>query len=130
LNRVYGGAKQGRGASSNIERLLTILNSGSTVEQSPTQPSRRKLTLREKAINGTNPMIFIGKLIAVALVGFGILNIGVGLWIAENTATMVENAQLSARYLATENSGDGIDRGMIMVGIGVVFGLLTKIAQR
>ena len=75
-------------------------------------------------------MIFLGKLIAVALVGFGIFKIGVGLWIAVNTPTMVENAQLSARYLATENSGDGIDRGMIMVGIGVVFGLLTRIAQR
>jgi hypothetical protein len=72
---------------------------------------------------------FLGKLIAVALVGFGILNIGVGLWIAKNTPTMVENAQLSVRYLATENSGVGIDWGTIMVGIGVVFGLLTRIAN-
>lgn len=75
-------------------------------------------------------MTFIGKLIAVILVGLGVFNIGVGFWIAESTPTMVENAQLSARYLATENSGDGIDRGMIMVGIGVVFGLLARIAQR
>lgn len=75
-------------------------------------------------------MIFLGKLIAVVLIGFGIFNIGVGFWIAENTPTMIENAQLSARYLATENSGDGIDRGMVMVGIGVVFGLLARIAKR
>jgi hypothetical protein len=71
-------------------------------------------------------MIFLGKLIALVLFGFGIFNIGVGFWIAENTPTMVENAHLSARYLATENSGDGIDWGMILVGVGVVFGLLTK----
>ena len=75
-------------------------------------------------------MIFLGKLIAVVLVGLGIFNIGVGFWIAENTPTMIEKAQLSARYLATENSGDGIDRGMVMVGVGVVFGLLARIAKR
>jgi len=75
-------------------------------------------------------MIFLGKLIAVVLVGLGIFNIGVGFWIAENTPTMIENAQLSARYLATENSGDGIDRGMVMLGVGVVFGLLARIAKR
>jgi hypothetical protein len=75
-------------------------------------------------------MIFLGKLIAVVLVGLGIFNIGVGFWIAENTPTMIENAQLSARYLATENSGDGIDRGMVMVGVGVVSGLLARIAKR
>lgn len=69
-------------------------------------------------------------MIAVALVGLGLFNIGVGFWIADITATMAENAQLSARYLATGNSGDGIDRGIVMVGIGVVFGLLTRIAQR
>jgi hypothetical protein len=75
-------------------------------------------------------MIFLGKLIAVVLVGFGIFSIGVGFWIAASTPTMIENAQLSARYLATENSGDGIDRGVVMVGVGVVFGLLARIAKR
>lgn len=75
-------------------------------------------------------MIFLGKLIAMFLVGLGLFNIGGGFWIADTAPTMVENAQLSARYLATENSGDGIDRGVVMVGVGVVFGLLTKIAQR
>ena len=84
----------------------------------------------ENAINEAVAMIFLGKLIALALFGVGIFNIGVGFWIAESTPTMAENAQLSARYLATENSGDGIDRGMIMVRIGAVFGLLTKIAKR
>jgi hypothetical protein len=75
-------------------------------------------------------MIFLGKLIAMLLVGFGLFNIGVGFWIADTASTMAENAQLSARYLATENSGDGVDRGIVMVGVGVVFGLLTRIAQR
>ena len=74
-------------------------------------------------------MIFLGNLIAVALICLGLFNIGVGFWIAENTPTMLENAQLSARYLATENSGDGIDRGFIMLGVGVVFGLLAKMAR-
>lgn len=75
-------------------------------------------------------MIFLGKLISWSLVGLGLITIGIGFWIADTAPTMAENAQLSARYLATENSGDGIDRGLVMVGVGVVFGLLTKIAQR
>lgn len=75
-------------------------------------------------------MIFLGKLISWSLVVLGLITIGIGFWIADTAPTMAENALLSARYLSTDNSGDGIDRGVAMVGIGVVFGLLTKIAQR
>jgi hypothetical protein len=39
-------------------------------------------------------MIFLGKLIAVVLVGFGLFNIGASFWIAGSTPTMVENALL------------------------------------
>jgi hypothetical protein len=96
-----------------------------------THPSPKKLTLPNISLKkGSGSMIFLGKLIAVVLVGFGIFSIGVGFLIAAGTPTMIENAQLSARYLATENSGDGIDRGVVMVGVGVVFGLLARIAKR
>ena len=41
-------------------------------------------------------MIFLGKLITVFLIGKGLLNVGIGSWIAETTATKAENARLSA----------------------------------
>lgn len=74
-------------------------------------------------------MTKLGSIIAWLLVGFGTLRAATGLYVAVNFEGEA-NAIAAQRYLATPNSGDAIDQGLMLVFIGVVLGLLVKIAKR
>ncbi len=41
-----------------------------------------------------------------------------------------DNFAASQRYLATSNSGEAVNQGMIILVVGVVIGLLVKIAKK
>lgn len=72
----------------------------------------------------------LGKLIAGLLLIYGALRLVMGIWVATAFESRESMLAASRRYLATENSGDAIDQGMILIVAGVILGLLAKIAGR
>ncbi|WP_170482592.1 hypothetical protein [Ruegeria arenilitoris] len=75
-------------------------------------------------------MIRLGSIIAWVAVIFGFLIIGTGFFVALQFPGVKENLAASARYLATTNSGDAIDQGIIVLIVGFVIGIFVKIAKR
>ena len=73
-------------------------------------------------------MIRLGSIIAWVLTVLGLLRISLGLAVAFGT-TAESNSVFAERYLAAANTGEAINEGMVMLGIGVVIGLLATIAR-
>lgn len=74
-------------------------------------------------------MIRVGSIIAWLLLAFGTLKIAMGFYVAINF-NGEENAFYAQRYLAASNSGEAINEGMIVFGVGLVIGLLVKMAKK
>lgn len=75
-------------------------------------------------------MNILGSIIAWALTLFGALKVALGFFFAANTVTLEDNAAAAERYLAAANTGEAINEGIMMFIIGVVIGLLVKIAKK
>ncbi len=75
-------------------------------------------------------MVLLGRIIAWALVIFGSLRVGTGYYVASSFEDPEAFAAASARYLGTRTSGEAIDQGLILIAVGVAFGLLARIARK
>ncbi|SLN27765.1 hypothetical protein ROA7450_01130 [Roseovarius albus] len=73
-------------------------------------------------------MIRVGSIIAWLLLAFGTLKIAMGFYVAIKFSGE-ENAFYAQRYLAAPNSGEAINEGMIVFVVGLVIGLLVKMAK-
>lgn len=75
-------------------------------------------------------MFFIraGFAIAWFAVVLGGLRVAMGFAVAFGTAP-ADNATASRMILATANTGEAIDQGMVMFAMGIVIGLLAVIAR-
>jgi hypothetical protein len=67
--------------------------------------------------------------IAYLAFGFGLIRAAIGLYMAIVIEDMSKNIFLSKRYFSAENSGDVIDRGITMIGVSVVLGILCEISK-
>jgi hypothetical protein len=69
---------------------------------------------------------------ALAYIGFvlGVMRVGLGAYVAFGSADMASNSAASQRYLASFNSGQAMDKGMVMILIAVAFGILCEISNR
>ena len=75
-------------------------------------------------------MLRLGSIIAWLMVIGGACRIGIGFYIAFTTTTLAEAEALGRRYLASPDVGGAINEGFYALIIGVVIGLLVKIARR
>ncbi|WP_171239700.1 hypothetical protein [Ruegeria sp. HKCCA5491] len=75
-------------------------------------------------------MIRLASVVAWLAVLLGCLRIAMGLFVASQFPGAEENLAASKRYLATTNSGDAIDQGIVILVVGVVIGFLVRIAKR
>lgn len=73
-------------------------------------------------------MIRLGSIIAWTLLLLGGIRAVLALVLALGVSD-ADNAMVSARYLATANTGEAIDQGLKMLVVGVVIGLLVRIAK-
>lgn len=74
-------------------------------------------------------MIRFGSIIAWTLIILGGLRAVLALVLALGVSD-ADNAMVSARYLATANTGEAIDQGLKMLVAGIVIGLLVRIARK
>jgi hypothetical protein len=67
----------------------------------------------------------------LAYIGFvlGVLRLGFGAYVAFGSADMASNSAASQRYLDSFNSGQAMDKGMVMILIAVAFGILCEISR-
>jgi len=72
----------------------------------------------------------VGRLIAYASFGIGLLGIAMGIGVAVMADDMQANELLSRRYLGSVASGEFINEGIFRVLVGVAFGIATEIGQR
>ncbi|AVO36581.1 hypothetical protein [Pukyongiella litopenaei] len=73
-------------------------------------------------------MMFVrlGEWISYALLVLGILRLGLGIFLA---TTAADSSAAARSYLATQNPGEAIDKGALMIFIAVVLGVLVEIAK-
>ncbi|GAA6198336.1 hypothetical protein NBRC116598_37810 [Pseudophaeobacter arcticus] len=74
-------------------------------------------------------MVLMGKIIAWVLIVFGGLRTITGIYVATFVSDAEAYAAASAYLLGTKTSGEAIDQGLIMIGLGVAMGLLAQIAS-
>lgn len=72
--------------------------------------------------------VWLGRIAAWGLVIFGALRVAMGLWVATAFEDQATFEAATARYIGSGTTGDAIDRGVMMIGAGILFGLLAKIA--
>ena len=75
-------------------------------------------------------MVLLGKLIAWGLVIVGALYLAMGLYVANAFVAQADWEAANRRYFGTKTSGDVIEQGLLWIAVGVVFGLVTLIAQK
>ena len=74
-------------------------------------------------------LVWIGTWISRIALILGILRLSLGFFVAFAFDTREGMIAASKRYLGTSTSGEAIDQGMYMIIVGVVIGLLTRIAK-
>ncbi len=74
-------------------------------------------------------MLKLGSIIAWILIAYGLLRVALGFFVAFRFSAE-DNAAAAGRYLAGANSGEAINEGMVMFVVGVVIGILVKIAEK
>lgn len=76
-------------------------------------------------------MFFVKVGSILAFVGFwlGVLRTGLGFFFAFGTDDMESNMAAARRYLATSNTGEAINEGMMLIAGSLVIGLLCRIAK-
>ena len=73
-------------------------------------------------------MFFIGRIVAWLALIFGVLRIGIGLFVA-SMDDAASRAAAAARYLGSSTSGEAIDQGFKIALFGLVLGILVKIGR-
>ncbi len=73
-------------------------------------------------------MLKLGAILAWILVFVGGLRTAMGFYVGF-AFTAEQNTFAARRYLGTVNSGEAINQGMIFLVVGVVLGVLVKIAR-
>lgn len=71
----------------------------------------------------------LGSVIAWLLFGFGALRTLLGFFFAFGTDTMEANEFAARRYLASANTGEAINEGIMLIVAGVAIGLIVQIAN-
>jgi hypothetical protein len=74
-------------------------------------------------------MVKLGSIIAWVLIFSGVSKAGLGL-IGAYAVAAEDRAYFATRYLATANTGEAIDKGLVILVVGVVIGLLVEIAKK
>ena len=74
-------------------------------------------------------MLKSGKILAWLCIIFGAVRLSLALWVSATFETQEAMIAASRRYLATENSGEAIDRALYTLAFGIVLGVLAKIAN-
>ena len=72
----------------------------------------------------------LGRFISWALIILGSARAFVGFYVAYFFEDPAAYEWATARYLGSSTSGEAIDRGLIMIALGVFFGLLVRIAKK
>jgi hypothetical protein len=67
--------------------------------------------------------------VAWALFILGLARLASGFFVA-SIDDPAQRASATARYLGSGTSGDAIDQALVMIGIGIAFGVLAKIGRR
>lgn len=75
-------------------------------------------------------MVFLGRLLAWALITLGSLRVAIGFYVASLYDDQAAYQAAASRYLGSAGSGEAIDQGLIAIGVGIGFGLLARIARR
>ena len=77
-------------------------------------------------------MIFVklGNLLAWTLLILGIVRAGTGWFVAFTFTNPTELAAAQARYIGPGTTGQAVDQGLMWAAMGIVVGLLVRIAER
>ena len=77
-------------------------------------------------------MIFVklGNLLAWTLLILGIVRAGIGWFVAFTFTDPTEFAAAQARYIGSGTTGQAVEQGLMWAAIGIVIGLLVRIAER
>ena len=73
-------------------------------------------------------MLKLGSIIAWLLIVCGVVRTAMGFFVAFSFSAD-GNAAAATRYLAASNSGEAINEGMVVFVVGIVIGLLVRIAK-
>lgn len=74
--------------------------------------------------------IKVGSFIAWTLVVLGFFKAALGLFGALTLESQENMIAFSKRYLATDSTGEAMDRGIMMFAAGIVLGLIVRIAKK
>ncbi|SMX43638.1 hypothetical protein [Actibacterium lipolyticum] len=74
--------------------------------------------------------VWLGRLLAWALIVFGTARVIIGFYVARNFVEPAAYNAATARYLGSSTSGEAIDKGLMYIAIGIAFGLLARIATQ
>jgi len=75
-------------------------------------------------------LVWLLKSAAFVVFAFGLLRLGLGIYVAQQFPEPAQNAAAAARYLAAANSGDAIDRGIWTIIVALGLSLAAAIVSR
>ena len=73
-------------------------------------------------------LVWLGRLLAVALISLGALKIGLGVYVARAFIDPTAYEAATRRYIGSGTTGEAIDRVLTVIVLGVALGLLAKVA--
>ena len=74
--------------------------------------------------------VWLGRLVAVALIAFGALRIGVALFVAKNFPDPDAYTAATRRYIGSGTTGEAIDQGIVYLLVGVAFGVMAQVGAK
>lgn len=75
-------------------------------------------------------MVKLGAIVAWILVVYGVLRFSVGFYVAYFFVSDEDYVWATKRYIGTASSGEAMDQGVLVFVVGLVIGLIVKIAKK